>query len=111
MPSAATQMQPVILLRGEVSQKEKDIPYDTNFDVESKIGHKWTYLQNRNRLTDIENRPLSATRDGEEEEERELGVRRCEIPRLQWKGKGGGDLYPVSWDRTWWKMVWDKECV
>ena len=24
--------------------------------VESKIWHKWTYLQNRNRLTDIENK-------------------------------------------------------
>ena len=28
--------------------------------VESKIRHKWTYLQNRNRLTDIENRLVVA---------------------------------------------------
>ena len=29
-----------------------------NFYVESKILNKWTYLQNRNRLTDIENKLL-----------------------------------------------------
>ena len=28
--------------------------------VESKIWHKWTFLQNRNRITDIENRPVVA---------------------------------------------------
>ena len=21
------------------------------------------------------------------------------------------ELYPVSWDRTWWNIVWEKECV
>ena len=21
------------------------------------------------------------------------------------------ELYPISWDRTWWKIVWEKECV
>ena len=29
--------------------------HDTTY-VESHIWHKWTYLQNRNRLTDTENR-------------------------------------------------------
>ena len=33
--------------------------------VKSKIWHKWTYLQTRNRLTDIENRPVVAKRRGE----------------------------------------------
>ena len=36
--------------------------------VEAKIWHKWTYLQNRNRLTDIENQ-LMVTR-----KEREKGI-------------------------------------
>ena len=46
----ATQMQLSIIL-GEVSQKEKDKSHMTPLIVESKIGHKWTYLQNGNRLT------------------------------------------------------------
>ena len=37
--------------------------------VESKIRRKWTYLQNRNRLIDIENRLVVAKRDGGEGEE------------------------------------------
>ena len=24
---------------------------------------------------------------------------------------GSRELYPISWDRTWWKTVWKKECV
>ena len=34
------------------------IKANTNYHlhVESKIWHKWTYLRNRNRLTDIENK-------------------------------------------------------
>ena len=32
--------------------------------VESKIGHKWTYLWNRNRFTDIENRLVVAKGGG-----------------------------------------------
>ena len=38
------------------SQKEKDKYHMISLYVESKICHKWTYLRNRNRLTDIENR-------------------------------------------------------
>ena len=41
-----------------VSQKEKDKYQWYHLDMESKTWHKWTYLQNRNRLTDIENRPV-----------------------------------------------------
>ena len=33
--------------------------------VESKIGYKWPYLQNRNRLTDIKNRYEDAKEGGE----------------------------------------------
>ena len=21
------------------------------------------------------------------------------------------ELYPISWDRTWWKIIWEKECM
>ena len=40
------------IILSEVSQKEKDITY--HLYVESKKWQKWTYLQNRNRLTDSE---------------------------------------------------------
>ena len=44
------------------SKSERDIWY--HLYVESKIWHKWTYLQNRNRLTDIENRLVVAKEEG-----------------------------------------------
>ena len=42
------------------SERERQIPHDITF-VESKIQHKSTYLKNKNRLTDIENRVVIAT--------------------------------------------------
>ena len=42
----------------QVSQKGKNTVF--HLDVESKIWHKRTNLKNRNRLTDIENRPVVA---------------------------------------------------
>ena len=38
------------------NQRKKNIWY--HLYVESKKQHKWTYLENRNRLTDIENKPM-----------------------------------------------------
>ena len=45
------------------SEGKRQIPYDIT-DVESKIWHKLTYLQNRNRLTDIQNRFVVAMGEG-----------------------------------------------
>ena len=53
MSFAATWMDLEIILLSEV-RKTNIIWYPLY--VESKIGHKWTYPQNRNRLTDIENK-------------------------------------------------------
>ena len=39
-------------------ERERQMPY--NFNVESKIWHKRTYLQNRNRFTDIDSRCTGA---------------------------------------------------
>ena len=36
-------------------ERERQISYDITY-VESKIWYKWTYLQNRNRFTDIEDK-------------------------------------------------------
>ena len=46
--------------------------------VESKMQHKWIYVQNRNRLTDIEKRLVVAKGEGVGEGmEWEVGVSRC----------------------------------
>ena len=37
------------------SERERQMPYDITY-MESKQWYKWTYLQNKNRLTDIENK-------------------------------------------------------
>ena len=48
--------------------------------VESKMWHKWTYRQNRNRLTDIENRLLVAKgRGGGGGLDWEFGISRCQL--------------------------------
>ena len=45
---------PEIIIWSEVSQTEKDKYHIILLVCESKIWHKWTYLQKTNRLTDIE---------------------------------------------------------
>ena len=55
MPFAAMWMDLEIIILSEVNQiKTNTIRY--HLYVESKIWYKWTYLQNRNRLRDIENK-------------------------------------------------------
>ena len=53
MPFLATCRDTEIIL-SEVSQRKTNIQY--HLYVESKIWDKLTYLQNRNRLTDVENK-------------------------------------------------------
>ena len=36
--------------------REKQISYDITYMQNLKQGYKWTYLQNRNRATDVENK-------------------------------------------------------
>ena len=64
MSFAATWMQLDILILSEVSQK-KTTTLQYHINVESKIWHKWAYLQNRNRLTDIGNRLVVVKVEGE----------------------------------------------
>ena len=53
MPYAATWKDLKILLLSEVSQRQ--ISYDIIYMWESKKWYEWTYLQNRNRFTNLEN--------------------------------------------------------
>ena len=67
MPFAVTWMDLVIIIHiWSKSERERQIPYDISY-VESKIWtylHKWTYLQKRKRLTDIENKVVVAKVEG-----------------------------------------------
>ena len=64
VPFAATRMDlEMIILRG-VSQIDKDNIIWYHLYVESKIWRKWTYWQNRNRLTGTENRLVAAKGEG-----------------------------------------------
>ena len=56
---AATWIELEILILSDV-RKRKTSTIRYRLHVESKIWHKWTYLQNRNRLTDMENKLVVA---------------------------------------------------
>ena len=61
------------------------MPFEITDSMESKIWPKGTNLQNRNRLTDIENRLWLPS--GEERGsgmDGEFGVSRCELLHLEW---------------------------
>ena len=60
MPFTATWMQLGIIILSEINQKEKDKYHMISLYMESKIWHKLTYLQNRNRLMGIENKLVVA---------------------------------------------------
>ena len=82
---AATWMQLEIIILSEVSQKEKDKYHMISFICGIKIWHKWTYLQNRNRLTDIEIRLVVAKWEGGRRGmDWEFGVVRCKLLHLEW---------------------------
>ena len=42
------------------SDRERQTSYDTTYMWNLKKWYKWTYLQNRNRVTDVENKPMVA---------------------------------------------------
>ena len=53
-PFAATWMDLEIIILSEVRERQKS--YDITYMWNVKKWYRWTYLQNRNRLTDIENK-------------------------------------------------------
>ena len=77
-------MQLEIIILSEVIQKEGKyhMKMVENGIVESKIWHKWTYLQSRNWLTDVENRLIIAKGKGNGMNG-EFGVNRCKLLHLE----------------------------
>ena len=76
---AATWMNLEMITLTEVSQT-KTLQYIWyHLYVESKLLHKWTYLWNRNRLTDKENRLVVAGGGGEGRTDWEFGISRCKL--------------------------------
>ena len=67
MPSVAMQTDLKIFILNEVGQTKTNTVW-YHLYVESKIWYKWTYVQNRNRPTDIENKFMVTRRDREGEE-------------------------------------------
>ena len=87
-PFAAMWMDLEIIILSEVSQKEKDkyhmIWY--HFYAKYKIWYKWSYLQNRNRLTDTANK-LMVTK----------GKRGCKMDKLEvWDQQIQTTIYKVD---------------
>ena len=62
LPSAATWMNLENIILSKISQTEEDIIY--HLYVESKKLYKWIYIQNKHRLTDIENKSTQRGRGG-----------------------------------------------
>ena len=54
------------LILSKVSHKEKKNTIWYHLYLESNVWHKWTYLQKRNKLMDMENRLVVAKGEGEE---------------------------------------------
>ena len=79
MSFAATWMELEIIILSEVSQKDKYHIISLICGI-LKCWHKWTYLQNKNRLTDVENR-LVAAKDWK------FGMSRCKLLYIGWINK------------------------
>ena len=60
MPFATTYMNLEAIILIEVNQTERQMPYDITYMWNLKKWQKETYLQNINRLMDIENKLMGA---------------------------------------------------
>ena len=87
MPFAATRVQLEIIILSEWSQRMTDIlcyHLDVMWNLEN--WYKWTYLQNRNRLTNRKQTYGYRSRkwDGEGGINQEFGINRYTVPYIKW---------------------------
>ena len=82
--------------------------------------HKWTYLQNRNRLINLENRCVVARGGGGSGMDGEFQVSRCKLLHLEWisnevlpysmvnyiQSLGGRPVYKVLQEKDMYAYVW-----
>ena len=73
MPFAATWMDLDIFILSEVRQAKTNVIWKHLYVESRKKGYKWIYLQNRNRLTDIENKLMITKGEGGDGYIRNLG--------------------------------------
>ena len=84
MPFPATWMDLDIIILNEV-RKRKTSTIWYHLHEESKIWHKWIYLWNRNRLTDIENKLVVAKGEASRGEmDYEFGISRWKLIYTEW---------------------------
>ena len=67
MPFSANWMDLEITILSKVSQRQTS--YETTYMWNLKRWYTWTYLQNRNRVTNVENK-LMVTKEGSEERDK-----------------------------------------
>ena len=108
MPLAAIWMDLEIIILSEVSQRKTNTIW-YHLHVASKMWHKWTYLRNRNGLTDIENRRVVAK--AWEGKDWEFRISRCKLLYIEWiKNKVQGTIFNILWLNHNGKE-YEKECI
>ena len=112
MPFVATWMELDSHTKWSKSQRERQIPW-YHLNLESNIWHKWIYLQKRNKLIEWRT-DLWLPRD--KGMDWEFGLSRCKPVHLEWIGNeillySTGNCYLITCDRTWWRIMWEKECI
>ena len=96
------------IVLSQVSQKKTNTTW-YHLYVESKIWHKWTYLWNSNRLTDI---VVVKGEGSEERKDWKFGISRCKLLNRMDKQQSPAvehrELYSISYDKPQWKRTWRK---
>ena len=98
MPFATTWMDLEIITLSEVNQRKTNIMW-YHLYVESEIWYKWTYLQNRNRLTDIENKFMVTKGEREGGINWEFGISRYKLLYIK-----------LISGVPWWRSGWESAC-
>ena len=83
---APTQADLEVVMLSEVSQTKTNITWYQLY-LKSKKWYKWIYLQNRNRLTDIENKLMVTkgdSRSGEREINQKFGIKIWTLLYMKW---------------------------